>query len=496
MKTMKTSGAYVTEKNAFPSPAVAVATAIPAFIGYTEKIVNGNESLLNKPVRIDSMAEFHSYFGGAPIPMFTLVDAEGHKGSLLECGNRKFVVKRTGLPFILYYQLQMFFGNGGGPCYIVSIGDYTVDQLDVNAFKRGIDTLLKEQEPTMILCPEAVNITERDSCYDLQRTILNHCGQMRNRIAILDIFEGYKDIKDSSGNVIDEFRNNIGKSYLDFGVAYYPWLNTSVVEERNLTLLNIDTEALKTILEEEYKSLDSQKRTINMEQINKIDVQMDLAGKMVLHAMLMQNSRIYKEIFKGMREILNLLPPSAAMAGLYTAVDNSGGVWKVAANVSINMAISLPVNITNSDQEDLNVPLSGKAINAIRFFVGQGIIVWGGRTLDGNSLDWRYIQVRRTVIMLEQSIKNAVSAYTYEPNDAQTWLIMKCMIESFLIGIWKQGGLAGVTPSDAFSVHIGLGDTMTQKDIIDGIVRVTVLVAIVRPAEFIKITFQQPMLDN
>ena len=139
------------------------------------------------------------------------------------------------------------------------------------------------------------------------------------------------------------------------------------------------------------------------------------------------------------------------------------------------------------------MPISGKAVNAIRSFVGEGVKVWGARTLDGNSLDWRYINVRRTMIMLEQSVQDATRAYVFEPNVASTWLNIRSMIQNFLNGIWKRGGLAGAVPEDAFSVHVGLGDTMTPEDILEGILRVTVLVAIVRPAEFIEITFQQQM---
>lgn len=113
--------------------------------------------------------------------------------------------------------------------------------------------------------------------------------------------------------------------------------------------------------------------------------------------------------------------------------------------------------------------------------------------MDGNSQDWRYINVRRTMIYLEQSVKNAARAYVFEPNDAGTWINMKCMIENFLRSVWKRGGLAGATPEDAFEVHVGLGDTMTGEDILEGILRITVLVAISRPAEFIEITFQQQM---
>ena len=202
---------------------------------------------------------------------------------------------------------------------------------------------------------------------------------------------------------------------------------------------------------------------------------------------------IYTAVLKELKRVLNLLAPSAAMAGIYTMVDNTRGVWKAPANVSVNSVISPALSITSDEQEDLNVPLSGKAINAIRTFVGEGIKVWGARTLDGNSLDWRYINVRRTMIMLEESVKNASRAYVFEPNVASTWLNLKSMIQNFLTGIWKRGGLAGATPDDAFSVHVGLGDTMTPEDVLEGILRVTVLVALVRPAEFIEITFQQQM---
>lgn len=494
MGTMKTPGVYIVEKSAFPNSAVEVATAVPAFIGYTEKALNGSKSLLNQPFRITSMAEFHAYFGGAPIPQFSLADAaEGEYPSVV-CGTKKMMVKQSSVPFSLYYQMLMFFSNGGGPCYIVSVGDYTADALDVNALKTGIDTLLKEQEPTMVVCPEAVGLADKDLCYSVQTAMLSHCGnKMRSRVAILDIYDGYKDRRDPSGDVVNEFREKIGNSYLDFGVAYYPWINTSIVQDRDLSFLNVDTEPLKALLEEEFRIKTVEKQELIKEQIDKIGTPMDAVAQDTLHKVLFQVSSVYDALLNEMKRSLNLLPPSAAMAGIYTMVDNMRGVWKAPANVSVNSVISPAINITHDEQEDLNVPLSGKAVNAIRTFVGEGIKVWGARTLDGNSLDWRYINVRRTMIMLEESVKNATRAYVFDPNVAGTWVNIKSMIQNFLNGIWKRGGLAGATPDDAYSVHVGLGDTMTPEDILEGILRVTVLVAIVRPAEFIEITFQQQM---
>jgi phage tail sheath protein FI len=204
-------------------------------------------------------------------------------------------------------------------------------------------------------------------------------------------------------------------------------------------------------------------------------------------------SPFFNSIMGEMRKRLNVLPPGPAMAGIYTLVDNARGVWKAPANVSLSSVVSPTVPISAEQQEDLNVTPQGKSINAIRAFIGEGTLVWGARTLDGNSLDWRYVNVRRTMIMLEESIRLASKAMVFEPNVANTWVTMKSMIANFLTSIWKRGGLAGAVPEDAFSVHVGLGETMTPEDILEGILRVTVLVAITRPAEFIEITFQQQM---
>ena len=150
--------------------------------------------------------------------------------------------------------------------------------------------------------------------------------------------------------------------------------------------------------------------------------------------------------------------------------------------------------------EDLNstngTNINGKAVNALRSFVGEGTLIWGARTMDGNSLDWRYINVRRTMIMLKESIRLATKAYVFEPNVANHWVAIKSMISNYLTSVWKRGALAGSIPDDAFSVYVGLGETMTPEDILDGRLRVTVMVALSRPAEFLEITFQQQMQQS
>ena len=100
------------------------------------------------------------------------------------------------------------------------------------------------------------------------------------------------------------------------------------------------------------------------------------------------------------------------------------------------------------------------------------------------------------MIFLEQSCKLAAQAYVFQPNDKNTWEAVKSMIGSFLTGIWKQGGLQGASAADAFSVDCGLGTTMTGDDILNGLMTVTVKVAVVHPAEFIVLTFQQQMATS
>ncbi|MBA6293747.1 phage tail sheath family protein [Colwellia sp. MB3u-70] len=519
MGTMKTPGVYIVEKNAFPNSVVEVATAIPAFIGYTEKAVKDKKSLSNKPTRITSMAEFHNMFGLGPKPSFVLNefkdDGTGKKTvSDITIGETQYTIDNSKYSpaYRLYYSMQLFFQNGGGPCYIVSVGNYksgedAIEAIKSTELKAGVAKLIKEQEPTMVVIPDAVSLADSAQCIDVQQSMLMHCGQiMRSRFALLDIYDGYAAEQDN--DCVKNFRSDLGTNGLDFAAAYYPWINTNVVQDSDLSFKNLSrtedekaigvgalVELIKAELNFPADGL-SDKQTQQLEKVNGMvddEVAQDDIKSNDLDKSLKAMSDEYKMVLKEIKASLNKMPPSGAMAGLYTLVDNSRGVWKAPANVSINGVTSPSVEISHDEQENLNVDVNGKSINAIRSFIGEGTLVWGARTLDGNSLDWRYINVRRTMVMLEQSIKLASKAYVFEANDAQTWVTIKSMIGNFLTGIWKRGGLAGASPTDAFSVHAGLGETMTSEDILEGILRVTVLVAITRPAEFIEITFQQQM---
>ncbi len=597
MGNMKTPGVYIVEKNAFPNSVVEAETAIPAFIGITDKAQNGNDDLKGVPWKISSMTEYLQYFGGAPEPEFAvdikkyfyLSEEQKAAGKTLtealtepapgifqycirpsgECGKVKFDEDKAGTeeddkngeetpvgyafrvdganPYTLYYNMMMFFANGGGTCYVVSVGSYgdgSKDTLNDKNVEAALAALEKIQEVTMIIVPEAVNYEECTG--NMQQLMMKHCGEMANRFAILDVPSGAANTP--LDKRMEAFQNTV-TNYFSYGAAYFPWLNTSVLSERDLNSkmfnwkkgvysnakkLTVDPN-LANIADAYYSNTIELTTDENIKIVNGITFKLsseiengevikdgtllytisqyaekkDDAKALIsktftviwptptnmneFYAALSNSSPLFKQAIKAILKQLNLLPPSAAMAGIYTMVDRSRGVWKAPANVTLNYVNSPAEDIDDEGQAGLNAPMNGKAINVIRAFRGEGIKVWGARTLDGNSLDWRYINVRRTMLFLEESIRNAARAYVFEPNDAGTWINMKCMIENFLRSVWKRGGLAGATPEDAFEVHIGLGDTMTGDDILEGIMRITVLVAVTHPAEFIEITFQQQM---
>jgi hypothetical protein len=291
-------------------------------------------------------------------------------------------------------------------------------------------------------------------------------------------------------NDIQTFRNNTGSMGLNYGACYYPFIGTTIMQANDIDFTNLfggDTQQLEPLLDPPTAP-----NPVAAQILSEIKNPATRLTNSQLQAALLNASQTYQQIISSVLALANILPPSGAMAGVYTTIDNNEGVWNAPANTSIVGAASLPIRLDDSQQANLNVDaVSGKSINAIRFFNGLGILIWGARTLDGNSQDWRYIPVRRTMTFLEQSMRLAARAYVFEPNDANTWNAIKSMLESFLTSVWKEGGLQGASPEDAFSVSVGLGSTMIAEDLLNGLLRVTAKVAVVHPAEFIVITFEQ-----
>lgn len=708
----QTPGVYTVEKNAFPPSVAQVPTAIPAFIGYTEKAEDQGKSLINKPILISSLSEYNNYFGGAPeykFPIFKATNtADPSKPPTADEYDFKIPPNyykigpaNKNTLFYMYNCLRLFYLNGGGPAYIVSVGTYKavefepgktdtdppVPKLEDNPVSRpallaGLQELplIQFPKPTMILMPDALALDKKNDCFMLQQQMIAQAGDLKDRVALLDIYNGYEGLESS---VISDFRNNMGVSNLSYAIAYYPWLQTEVVTASEITYANLApadstaTPAVEDIqkllvgvpmlkilasissdydtLEEDllttpslklsasagangtafnswsaaynspegtdaeivtgqsvvlatmfdilyqlghggkYKPAGASDPTITIQSKNlqsTIQLMTQITGpigslvasaysyeknfpgvssitlgftdtlmkkwgwttsgdganvpgspypskypsdvttdeqkaefvfaqankalknvfdtlftslqnvigdaKTLLdqyNSSLENSNATYKSIMTAMAKQANKLPPASAMAGIYTAVDNSQGVWNAPANRNIDAVIAPLVSINDTQQAPLNVDaLSGKSINAIRSFYGRGpAMVWGARTMAGNSLDWKYINVRRLMIMLEQSVANAAFSLVFEPNDSSTWSMCESMISNFLHNLWSEGALQGSSPADAYSVMVGLGKTMMPIDILNGVMRVQVKVAVVRPAEFIIITYEQEM---
>lgn len=172
------------------------------------------------------------------------------------------------------------------------------------------------------------------------------------------------------------------------------------------------------------------------------------------------------------------IPPSGAVMGIYARTDITRGVHKAPANEPI-FCTGLKTNYTKDEQDILNP----EGINLIRQIPGQGIRVWGARTASSNTT-FRYINVRRLFIYVEESIKANTNWVVFEPNDTTLWTRVNLTVSTFLENLWRNGMLAGATPSEGFFVEIG-STTMTRDDIMNGRLICNIGIAPTRPAEFV-----------
>lgn len=543
----KTPGVYVKEISTLPPSVAEVSTAIPAFIGHTEK---GTAIK-----RINTLLEYEEYFGGAKPTKFTVKTRMADGVEVLDTVTAGNVVE--GQPeFLMYYSLSHYFKNGGGPCYIIPAGNYDAAPAKAG-FEAALGLLLKEDEPTLIVLVDAVKLPAADY-YDLCQQALAQCKLLADRFTLIDVRNGE----------VAALRDAIGTNALMYGAAYHPYLKTTlnflyadtditvqagdgmgdgapqwskafgengilvgsnavtdvppevkiiggdgalelefVIDGLLLTIRNAtdktgtETAAAWTVwsdtndagsftLEVNGDGSGSVPHTSNRNE----DLVLPAAD--TLAAIKEEKTGLYNQIKAGLVKERVVLPASAAMAGIYARVDRDKGVWKAPANVSVSAVVEPVTKITSEAQEGLNVdPTAGKSINAIRSFNGKGTLIWGARTLAGNDNEWRYISVRRLFIMIEESVQKATAFAVFEGNDATTWLKVKGMIDGYLYGLWERGALAGPTPESAFFVNVGLGTTMTAQDILEGRMNVEIGIAAVRPAEFIILRFSHKLQE-
>lgn len=474
MQSPKTPGVYIQEIPSFPPSVAAVETAIPVFIGYTEKAEDANgDSLIMKPRKISSLLNYENIFGrGQNETGITVEVRENGDATDLDLIKVSIADRQ---PFRMHYAMQLFFANGGGDCFVVSTGlQAATPLLQRGDLSKGLSASNKVDEVTLILFPDAPGLGEGDF-YGLYTEALGACEDLQDRFTIIDVWidEANTDPEADAGAFIDAniatLRDGISGTtdQLKYGAVYFPNLRTTL----------------------DYQFADA---GVNITQVggdgSLTGPFADLKSK--------RNDFFFKVLSK-LQEYPVEMTPSAAMAGLYSETDQSRGVWKAPANINVRTAIETVVRVDDRQQSSLNVDTNaGKSVNVIRPFTGRGpAMVWGARTLAGNDNEWRYVSVRRFFNMVEESVKKATTQFVFEPNDANTWTRVKSMIANFLTLQWRAGALMGSTPEQAYFVNVGLNDTMSQTDILEGRMIIEIGMAVVRPAEFIILKFSHKMLE-
>ncbi len=554
MPQYTTPDVYVREKSLLPPSVAEVATAIPAFIGYTVNVTDDKQqSMIQKPYRITSMVEYETLFGGAYLESFELApkaDGSGYK-----------VKDASPAMYFLHQAVSHFFANGGGACYIISVGQAGDSSgPDKEKYYDAIDLLNEVDEVTMISTPETIGMGNAVDHYGVANAALGHSQKRMDRIALVDVLTS-DDIDEDAATA----RQRVSQG-LQYGAAYYPYVRTTMArayDEASVTIeatINASAKELaagykyvtytadpaaagaisdlgwqdvsaadhtymsgamrankkKTFVTNDDatyydmagfavelkdgalsptgESMETTVFTGNMTALTLQNPSMDAAGDANY---VLSSAAVYNQAKATLNQNYLVLPPSPAIAGIMAKTDANRGVWKAPANVAMAQVLEPMLKIDNDEQGGLNVdPTSGKSINAIRSFVGKGTLVWGARTLAGNDNEWRYISVRRLFNMVEESVQKATAFAVFEPNTPFTWLKIKTMIESYLENLWRQGAFFGETPDQAFFVNVGLGQTMTEDDINNGYLRVEIGLAAVRPAEFIVLTFSHKSLEG
>ncbi|MCK9485704.1 MAG: phage tail sheath subtilisin-like domain-containing protein [Dehalococcoidia bacterium] len=402
MAVYQAPGVYVEEVEGGSRPVQGVATAVAAFVGFTEKAPEGNPDDPEgvRPTLVTNWSQFERAYGS--------------------------FVEGAVLPHAVYG----FFANGGGRAYIVKVPHLDADGnprpvaaddlVGNEALRTGINGLAVAEDVTMVAVPDLITVArnaegavDMDTWQGVQLALVNHCESQKDRMAILDSPPAMNPQQ------VLEWRTNAGYDSM-FAALYYPHI------------------------------------------------------------------RIANPLAKPTNDLPKVItvPPSGHLAGLWARTDGVG-VWKAPANEVLRGALDLEYQMTTGEQEILN-PVG---INAIRAFGVRGIRVWGARTTSSDPL-WRYLNVRRLFNYIEDSLLGGTQWVVFEPNDANLWARARRTVNSFLLGLWRQGAMVGATPDQGFYVKCD-EETNPRESVDEGRVTIEIGVAAVKPAEFVVIRIGQ-----
>jgi phage tail sheath protein FI len=489
---------YLEEKVSFPASIQEVESAVPVFIGYTE-----HDPTPGAPVQLETMREFIEIFGG-PKKEGGITKFEYANGQV------KVEPEVIQPQFLLYYAMNHYFDNGGAKCFVLSCGTYPAafSQTTLKAkIEECLETALEIEEVTLIVIPELVKLAdvtqaapaaggnppvEANVDYSDIKGVVDGAAntliekQKFEKFFILDVVDGLPKNKDDVKEFDEsDFAGLSIEKKGEFMAFYYPFMVSTY-------RVAIDETAIDALTKTQQDPA----------TLNSVNIGIDPATKQPVYKSLGELKASTNKQESGMYSVVKqqiidnapyvILPPSSAMAGVYVAVDNQRGFWKSPANVGINEIRRPNKPIEDTLHEDLNIStLNQRSICAIRTLQGYGTRVMGGRTLRGSSNDFRYINVRRFVSIAEKSIKNSLKQFLFEPNNPDTWARVTAGISAYLSDKWSQGALLGAKAEDSFFVRLGLGTTMNQTDVLQGRMKVEIGLAVVRPAEFIILQFEQ-----
>ncbi len=292
----KMPGVYIEEIVKFPPSIAPVETAIPAFLGYTQKADNIKPGdLLHVPTKIGSIAEYELYYGTGAAPAVSKV--------ILDDGNN-FKSADIVNVFYMYDSLRLFYANGGGDCYIVSTGAYKSagkvkgDFIDTG---KGIDALKKFDEPTILVFPDNSLLTAGTDFYDVYTAALSQCEALQDRVGLFHI-------KAADPNGAD-FRSGTGINSLKYGMAYSPWLNVNFPK-------NIQYRNFKDII---FKGTTQFKLT-------------DLTNDAAIKALITEYEQVMADVDEINDATDNLANPQATLRDKFTTLEGAYLAGKTAAN--------------------------------------------------------------------------------------------------------------------------------------------------------------------
>lgn len=443
-------GIYLEEVSIKPLSVAEVETAVPVFIGYTVSATKRHQAdLLFRHIKISSLVEYAELFGESQPEPIHLNLTSGAQG--LEIKNVTPRAPRQ----LMWYAMSLFFANGGQCCYIISVGDYQQPPT-LKALMKGVQQAAKIDDATILVTPEATAFSHHEY-EELVQAQLSQSAKLADRFSILDLYDGDKPL---SATELQRNRRYLGSESLDYGACYYPFIQSLLPWQLASSCSNV---------------------TANI----------DGGADFKVTSLRSSKVNLFNDIHALLKHCYVTVPPSPIMAGIYTKVDHTRGVWKAPAGVAITGVSSPAVNIDDDTNDMLNTDaLNGKSVNAIRTFKSKGTLAWGARTLAGNDNDWRYIPVRRFVMVVTESIKKSLAWTVFEPNGAQTWSQIKLTIDNYLELKWRAGAFQGSTAKEAWFVQCGLGTTMTADDINNGFIVIEIGLALLKPAEFLILRFK------